>query len=76
MMLRDEDYKRIEKLKRRTGAQTKVEVLRQALDLLEHDVDREDKVARWRKAARLAVKSSEEVLADFQPHTLLKAAED
>jgi len=71
LMIQEKDDRRIEKLKRRLGAQTKVEVLRSALDLLEERANRVERVARWKKAANLAAKSSYEVLQDFQPHSRL-----
>ncbi len=71
-MLREEDHRRIERLKRRIGAPSKVEVVRSALDLLEARADRADRIARWRRAAGLAASSSLEVLREFQPHSRLR----
>lgn len=66
LMLRDEDDKRIERLKRRLGAPTKVQVVRSALDLLEAKADREEKIARWRRAAQLVAAESMRVNREFQ----------
>lgn len=72
LMLREEDDRRIERLKTRLGAPSKVAVVRSALDLLETQAAHAERVARWRKAAHLAARSSEEVLRDFQPHSRLR----
>ncbi len=72
LMLRDDDDRRIERLKRRLGASSKVDVVRSALTLLEARAERAERVARWRRAARLAAASSLEVLRDFQSHSRLR----
>lgn len=72
LMLREEDDRRIERLKTRLGAPSKVAVVRSALDLLEARAIRAEQVVRWRRAARLAAASSLEVLRDFQPHSRLR----
>ncbi len=61
LKIKDEDNKRIEKLQRILAKDSKVEVVREALVLLEEKIDREKKVEKWRKAAKLAAKSSAEV---------------
>jgi hypothetical protein len=71
-MLREEDDRRIERLKTRLGAPSKVAVVRSALDLLEDKAAHAERVARWRRAARLAAASSDDVLHDFQPHSRLR----
>ena len=72
LMLREEDDRRLERLKSRLGAPSKVAVVRSALDLLEIQAAHAERVVRWRKAARLAAASSDEVLRDFQPHSRLR----
>jgi len=72
LMLRDDDDRRIVRLKRRLGAPSKVDVVRSALTLLEARAERAERVVRWRRAARLAAASSLEVLHDFQPHSRLR----
>ena len=42
MMIQEDDEIKIEALKKKTGAKTKIEVLRRALVLLENEVDRSD----------------------------------
>lgn len=71
LMLQEADADRIESLKRRLGARTKIEVVRSALDLLERDADRAERVARWRKAARLVAPESRKVSRQFQRHSRL-----
>jgi hypothetical protein len=71
LMLRDEDDKRIEKLKRRIHASSKVDVVRRGLDLLERDTDRQERIARWRHAAELVRDRDLDALRDFEPHSLI-----
>ena len=68
LMLQEADAKRIERLKLRIGARTKVEVVRTALDLLERDAARAARVARWERAVKLAGRTSGQALADFRRH--------
>lgn len=72
LMIQPADNDRIESLKKKTGAPTKIDVVRTALGLLEAQVAREERVRRWKKAARLVAESSHEVLKDFQPHSRIK----
>lgn len=72
IMLRADDDERIEKLKRQTGAKTKVQVIRDALDLLEKEADRAAKVRRWAAAVQKAGQSGLAVNAEFRPHSRLK----
>jgi hypothetical protein len=67
LMLRDDDDRRIERLKRRIGAPSKVQVVRSALDLLEAQADRAEKIVRWRHAARLVAENSAAVNREFRP---------
>ena len=66
LMLRDEDDRRIERLKARLGAPSKVQVVRSALDLLEARADREERVARWKRIVPLIAESSAEVNREFR----------
>jgi len=72
LMLQEADDARIESLKKRLRARTKIEVVRSALDLLERDADRAERVAKWRKAAGLVARESRVVLRDFRPHSRLR----
>lgn len=72
LMLQDADAERIESLKKRLHARTKIEVVRSALDLLERDAERAERVAKWHKAVGVAVRESRAVLRDFRPHSRLR----
>lgn len=64
LMLRDDDDRRIQRLKRRLRARSKAEVVRLGLDLLEQEGARRALSDRLRRAARLARDSSAEFLAE------------
>ena len=72
LMLQEADAQRIEMLKKRLGARTKVDVVRTALDMLERDAERTDRVRRWERAVRLAKSESRRAAKDFRPHSRLK----
>ena len=72
LMLQERDAWRIDTLKRRIGARTKIEVVRSALDLLEQDAERAQRVARWRKAVKKVARESYAVLGEFRPHSRLR----
>ena len=71
-MLRDEDDKRIEALKAKLGAPTKIAVVRAGLDLLEHEALRAARIKRWRRAVHLVAAESRRVNAEFRSHSRLK----
>jgi hypothetical protein len=71
LMLQEPDAERIETLKKRLGARTKIEVVRAALDLLERDAEKRERVTRWRTAAKRVEAESHRVLRDFQRHSRL-----
>jgi len=66
LMLQEADDRRIEALKKRLRARTKIEIVRSALDLLERDAERAERVARWRRAAAIAAPESKSALDDFR----------
>lgn len=66
LMIQIEDDKKIEKLKEKMGAKTKIEVVRTALKLLEEDIARAERIKRWERAVKIAGNSSMEVLKEFQ----------
>ena len=66
LMIQPEDDNRIESLKEKTGAKSKVDVVRAALALLEEDVRRSERVKRWERAAKVVGKSGLDVLKEFQ----------
>ena len=71
LMLQEADAERIEYLKKRLGARTKIEVVRSALDLLERDAERAARAARWRRAVGLVARGSRATLRDFRAHSRL-----
>ena len=71
LMLQEPDAERIESLKKRLGARTKIEVVRAALDLLERDAEKRERVKRWRAVAKRVAGESHRVLRDFQRHARL-----
>lgn len=72
LMLQEADDARIESLKKRLKASTKIAVVRSALDLLERDAERTERVAKWRKAAGVVARESRATLKDFRPHSRLR----
>lgn len=72
LMIQEDDDRRIEALKARLVARTKVDVVRAGLDLLEREADRQARIARWRRSAGLVAATSRRVNAEFRPHSRLK----
>lgn len=66
LMIQIEDDARIEKLKEKMGAKTKIDVVRTALKLLEADLSKAERIKRWEKSAKLVGKSGLEILKEFQ----------
>jgi hypothetical protein len=71
LMLQEADARRIETLKKQLGARSKVDVVRTALGLLERDAERSARVTRWKRAVKLAARTSAQTLADFRRHASL-----
>jgi hypothetical protein len=71
LMLQEADDERIESLEKRLNARTKIDVVRSALDLLERDAERTERVARWRKATAVVAPESHAALRDFRPGSRL-----
>jgi len=71
LMLQEADADRIETLKKRLGARTKIQIVRSALDLLERDAERAERVARWRRAVKVVAPESQRVLRGFQRQSRL-----
>ena len=71
-MIQEDDNRRIEELKKRLSARSKVDVVRAGLTLLERETERQARVERWRRAALLAAPSSRAVNAEFRQHSRLK----
>jgi Arc/MetJ-type ribon-helix-helix transcriptional regulator len=73
LMIQPEDDNRIESLKEKTGARSKVDVVRAALTLLEEDVKRSERVKRWERAAKVVGKSGLDILKEFQTKERFKS---
>ena len=68
LMIQAEDNDKIEELKTKLGAKTKIEVLRLALILLEEKLLKEARIKRWQNASRIVGTSSMDILKEF--HTV------
>ena len=72
MMIQEDDHRRIERLKRRLGISTKIDVVRAGMALLEQDAMRRERLERWRRTAARVAKESARVNAEFRAHSRLK----
>ena len=72
LMIQPEDELRIEALKEKLGAPTKVDVVRQGLYLLEREAERRSRVQRWKRAAGIVAGHSAEVNQEFRAYSRLK----
>lgn len=72
LMIQEEDERRIDTLKRRLKIARKVDILRAGIELLEKEADRRERVLRWKRAAGLAAKTSQQVNAEFRRYSRLK----
>ena len=72
LMIQPRDDARIERLKRRLGIDRKVDVVRAGIDLLEAHADRQERAARWRRAAGAAAATSRRVNTEFRAYSRLK----
>lgn len=72
LMIQLNDEKKIDELKEKLQAKTKIEVVRAGLDLLEKEVNRREKIENWKRVAALVSSSSKEVNLEFQKHSRLK----
>jgi hypothetical protein len=61
-----EDDLKIEDLKKKTGLKTKIEVVRMALNVLEFELAKQQKIQRWAKAAKIVGEVDFETLKEFQ----------
>ena len=66
LMIQLADDSMIEELKKKMGAKTKIDVVRQALNLLKADVAKQERIKRWQKAARIVGSSGLSVMREFQ----------
>ena len=75
LMIQEDDNRRIEQLRKKLGIKTKVQVVREALGLLERDARKLERIQRWKKAAMVVSGSSKEILSDFMPYSRLRKDE-
>lgn len=76
LMIQESDNQRIENLKKDFGIHKKIDVLRAGLDLLEKEAERIKRIKRWKRAAKLAAKTSHEINKEFQAHSRIKSRDD
>ncbi len=71
LMIQAADDSRIDALKERLGLPTKIGVVRAALQLLEQDAERRERIAQWKRAAHRAAATSRRVNAEFRAQSRL-----
>jgi hypothetical protein len=72
LMIQEDDDRRIEQLKRRLGIETKIDVVRAGMDLLEQEARRRERLVRWKRASVRVASDSARVNAEFRTHSRLK----
>ena len=72
LMIQEEDERRIDSLKRRLKIARKVDIVRAGIDLLEKEADRRERILRWKRAAAIATRTSQEVNTEFRLYSRLK----
>jgi len=72
LMIQEDDDRRIERLKRRLGIETKIDVVRAGMALLEQDALRRERLEQWKRAASRAAPSSASVNAEFRAQSRIK----
>lgn len=75
LTIQEEDDDRIESLKVKLGAKSKIDVIRQALSLLEAELNHAERVHRWKKAVKQVQASSAETNKEFQKFSRIKRAD-
>lgn len=73
LMIQQIDDERIEILKKDLKIHKKIDVIRAALTLLEHEAERLKRIKRWKNAAELVAKSSQIVNQEFQKNSRIKS---
>lgn len=71
-MIQEDDDRRIERLKRRLGIETKIDVVRAGMALLEQDALRRERLEQWKRAAARVASDSARVNAEFRARSVLK----
>lgn len=75
LTIQEEDDERIEILKAKLNAKSKIDVIRQALTVLEEEIQYNERIARWGRAVQQVKRTSSKVNREFQAHSRLKRAE-
>lgn len=65
-MIQTEDDELIQVLKEKLGAKTKIEVLRQALALLDEVIEKRYRIEQWKKVAKIVGSSGLAVGKEFK----------
>ena len=73
LMIQQIDDERIEFLKKDLKINKKIDVIRAALTLLEHEAERLKRIKRWKNAAKLIAKNSHMVNKEFQKNSRIKS---
>jgi len=72
LMIQEADDRRIERLKARLGIDTKIDVVRAGMDLLEERAARDERIRRWKQAAPRVAAESRRVNEAFRTHSRLR----
>ena len=72
LMIQEDDDRRIERLKRRLGIATKIDVVRAGMTLLEQDALRRERLEQWKRAAARVAADSAVVNGEFRQNSRLK----
>ena len=71
LMIQEADDRRIERLKARLGIDTKIDVVRAGMDLLEQRAARDERILRWRHATPRVAAESRRINAEFRAYSRL-----
>ncbi len=73
LMIREIDNQHIESLKKMLNIHKKIDVIRAGLALLQQEALRQQKIKRWKHAARLVASDSHIVNKKFRAHSRMKS---
>jgi hypothetical protein len=72
LRIQPEDERRIENLKEKMGARTKMEIVRAGLTLLEQETAKLERIDRWKRAAKVVSAQNAEINKEFQRYSRFK----
>lgn len=72
MMIHEDDAELIKDLKKKIGAKTNIDVIREGLKLLNLEVQRRERVKQWEKAVRLSKKTSQSINKEFRGRSRIR----